>query len=128
LQNCCTAATNRLSPSASERQRPRRIMEFSILGPLEVRRDGRPIALGGRKQRAVLAVLLLHSNEPVSASRLAMAVWGEEAPRSAIRTVHAYVSRLRKLLRDDHGRLVAGPAGIASGSKGTSSIWSASSG
>ena len=55
-------------------------MEFRILGPLEVAGDDGVLALGGVKPRAVLAVLLLHANEPVSAERLALALWGEDAP------------------------------------------------
>src|SRR3954471_19815824 len=73
-------------------------MEFGILGPLEVRREGRAVAIGGAKPRAVLAVLLLHANEPVSADRLALALWGEEAPADAIKTVQVHVSRLRTVL------------------------------
>src|SRR5919197_2666070 len=84
-------------------------MEFKVLGPLEVCRDGETVELSG-KPRAVLAVLLLHANEPVSPERLAGAVWGEDAPAGAIRTVQVYVSRLRKALGDD--RLVEStPAG-----------------
>ena len=73
---------------------------FSILGPLEVRADGRSVSLGGPKPRALLAVLLLHPNEPVSAERLALALWGEDAMASAIKTVQVYVSRLRRALGD----------------------------
>src|SRR5215207_913099 len=76
-------------------------MEFRILGPLEVRRDGGPVALGGRKPRALLAVLLLRANEPVSAERLAGALWGEDAPPAAVGTARVHVSRLRKALGDD---------------------------
>jgi WD40 repeat protein/DNA-binding SARP family transcriptional activator len=76
-------------------------MQFRILGPLEVHSDhGDAVTLGGRKPRAVLAVLLLNANEPVSAERLAGALWGEEAPAAAVRTVHVHVSRLRKALGD----------------------------
>jgi DNA-binding SARP family transcriptional activator len=73
-------------------------MEFRILGSLEVRADDGPVALGGAKLRAVLAVLLLHANEPVSAERLAVALWGEDAPGGAIKTIHVHVSRLRRAL------------------------------
>jgi WD40 repeat protein/DNA-binding SARP family transcriptional activator len=73
-------------------------MDFKILGPLEVHGEGGPIDVPGRKPRAVLAVLLLHPNQPVSAERLAVALWGREAPAGAIRTVHVNVSRLRKAL------------------------------
>src|ERR687885_284321 len=73
-------------------------MEFRILGPLEVRADGRAVALGGARPRALLTVLLLHANEPVGAERLALALWGEDAPAAAVKTVQVYVSRLRKAL------------------------------
>ena len=75
-------------------------MRFRILGPLEVEAEGRAVALGGAKPRAVLAVLLLHANEPVSAERLALALWGEDAPAGAVKTVQVHVSRLRKALAD----------------------------
>ena len=86
------------------------VMEFGILGPLEVRADGRAVALGGAKPRAVLAVLALHANQPVSAERLAVALWGEDAPPSAVKTVQVYVARLRKALGDPDV-LVTTPAG-----------------
>ena len=86
-------------------------MEFLILGPIEVRDGSGAVALGGIKPRAVLAVLLLNANEPVSAERLALALWGEDAPGGAVKTVQVHVSRLRKALgdpdvdRDDARRL-----------------------
>jgi len=86
------------------------VLEFGILGPLEVRADGRPVALGGAKPRAVFAVLALHANQPVSAERLALALWGEDAPPSAVKTVQVYVARLRKALEDPDA-LVTTPAG-----------------
>jgi predicted ATPase/DNA-binding SARP family transcriptional activator len=85
-------------------------MQFAILGPLEVRDEQGPIALGGPKLRALLAVLLLHANQPVRADRLAVALWGDEAPASAVKTVQVYVSRLRTALRDPDV-LRATPAG-----------------
>jgi DNA-binding SARP family transcriptional activator len=85
-------------------------MEFRILGPLDVRADGRAVAVPGAKPRAVLAVLLLHANHPVSAEQLALALWGEEATVGAVKTIHVHVSRLRKALRHT-GVLVTTPAG-----------------
>ncbi len=74
-------------------------MRFGILGPFEVADDqGRELALGGRKQRAVLAVLLLHAGEVVSSQRLIDELWGERAPATADKTVQVYVSNLRKAL------------------------------
>ena len=74
-------------------------MDFLILGPLDVRTASGSVSLGP-KPKAVLAVLLLHANEPVSAERLALAVWGEEVPGGAVANVHQNVSRLRKALGD----------------------------
>src|SRR4051794_11725540 len=85
-------------------------MEFRILGPLEGRADSRGVALGGDKRRAVLAMLLLHANEPVSAERLAVGLWGEEAAAEAIKTVRVHVSRIRAALGDPDV-LVTTPAG-----------------
>ncbi len=73
-------------------------MEFGILGPLEVRAGGDVVVLGGPKPRALLAVLLLHANETVSAERLAMGLWGEDAGADAVKALHVHVSRLRKAL------------------------------
>src|SRR5436190_1296087 len=82
-------------------------MEFLILGPLEVRDERGPISLVGAKPRGVLAMLLLHANSLVSAERLAMALWGEEAPARAVKTVQVHVSRLRKALGDPEARVEA---------------------
>ncbi|MGH2941433.1 MAG: BTAD domain-containing putative transcriptional regulator [Solirubrobacteraceae bacterium] len=75
-------------------------MEFRILGPLEVIGSRGAVRLGGSKPRALLTVLLLNANEPVSADRLALALWGEDAPSGAAKTVQVHVSRLRKALGD----------------------------
>ncbi|WP_028062595.1 nSTAND1 domain-containing NTPase [Solirubrobacter soli] len=75
-------------------------MEFLILGPLEVRDERGPVALGGSKPRAIVALLLLNANRAVSAERLALALWGEDAPARAIKTLQVHVSRLRKALGD----------------------------
>ena len=79
-------------------------MEFRILGPLEVRDDGRAIALGASKQRVLLAVLLLASNRPVSVDRLIDAVWPTRPPAGAANALQYHVSRLRKLL--GHAELI----------------------
>jgi DNA-binding SARP family transcriptional activator/tetratricopeptide (TPR) repeat protein len=73
-------------------------MEFRILGPLEVLEDGRQIDLGGAKQRALLAILLLHANEVVSTDRLIDALWEEAAPETGRKALQVYVSQLRKAL------------------------------
>jgi len=76
-------------------------VEFRVLGPLEVLDAGRPVALGGRKQRVVLALLLLHANEVVSSEALIGAVWGEKPPERARATLQVYVSNLRRLVDTD---------------------------
>lgn len=72
-------------------------MEFRILGPVEAVTNGGPVALGGPKQKALLAVLLLNANEVVSTERLIDALW-EEPPAKAVKAVQVYVARLRKAL------------------------------
>src|SRR3990172_727425 len=76
-------------------------MEFRILGPLEAWDEGREISLGGRKPRALLALLLLHSNEVVPTDRLIDELWGEDSPEQAATTLRVNVSRLRKALPQD---------------------------
>jgi DNA-binding SARP family transcriptional activator len=73
-------------------------MEFRILGPLEVLSDGQALDLGGQKQRALLALLLLEANKPVSRDRLIDALWDEEPTATAQKAIQVYVSQLRKLL------------------------------
>jgi DNA-binding SARP family transcriptional activator len=73
-------------------------MEFRILGPLEVAENGRQVDLGGGKQRALLAILLLHANEVVSTDRLIDALWEEEPRETAQKALQVYVSQLRKAL------------------------------
>ena len=88
-------------------------VEFLILGPLEVLSDGEPLPLGGAKQRAALAILLLHRNEVVSRDRLIDGLWGESPPPSATHTLETYMSRLRKALHQggDPERLLTRPPG-----------------
>jgi DNA-binding SARP family transcriptional activator len=76
-------------------------MEFRILGPLEALDAGRAVPLGGAKQRAALAMLLLGRNQVVSRDRLIEGLWGGEPPASAGHTLEAYVSRLRRALRTE---------------------------
>jgi DNA-binding SARP family transcriptional activator len=77
------------------------MVDFRVLGPLEVRANGDRLRLGGRKQRALLAVLLLNANEVVSRDRLIDVLWGGRPPPTASHTLDAYVSRLRKALACD---------------------------
>ncbi|HET7309008.1 MAG TPA: BTAD domain-containing putative transcriptional regulator, partial [Actinomycetota bacterium] len=73
-------------------------MRFKVLGPLEVAVDDGPVPLGGPKQRAVLAHLLVRVNELVPADTLIDQVWGEDPPDAARGTLHSYISHLRKAI------------------------------
>ena len=75
-------------------------MEFQILGPLEVIDRDRAVVLGGHKQRALLATLLLTPNRPVPVDRLIDALWPARPPTAAANALQFHVSRLRKLLGD----------------------------
>jgi DNA-binding SARP family transcriptional activator len=77
-------------------------MDLRILGPLEVRVADGLLALGGSRQRAVLAMLALHLNEVVSTEFLIDGLWGDQPPGGAVNTVQAYMSRLRKALQADN--------------------------
>jgi DNA-binding SARP family transcriptional activator len=76
-------------------------LEFRLLGPLEVRNDGVPVPLGGQKQRALLALLLLHVSRVVASERLIQELWGEQPPRTAPTALQNLVGQLRKLLPPD---------------------------
>jgi predicted ATPase/DNA-binding SARP family transcriptional activator len=78
-------------------------MDFRILGPLEVLDEGRAIALPGSKQRALLALLLLHTDQTLSTERLVDDLWGERPPASPAKTVQVHISRLRKALAAGNG-------------------------
>src|SRR5215471_5847290 len=84
-------------------------MEFRILGPLEVVEDGRPIALSGPKQRALLALLLLTPNRPVSVDRLVDTLWSGEPPTTPANALQYHVSRLRKTLGEGVGIVTQDP-------------------
>lgn len=74
--------------------------QVGVLGPVELTIDGVAQQLGGPKQRAVLAYLVIHANRPVSVDALAAAVWEENQPPDVRVSLHAIVSNLRKPLRD----------------------------
>lgn len=85
-------------------------MDFKILGPLEVRDGDRPLPVGGARQRALLALLLLHANEVVSSDRLIAELWGEERLEGAPKALQVAVSRLRRTLEPQ--RPPGQPAGL----------------
>jgi DNA-binding SARP family transcriptional activator len=99
-------------------------MDFRILGPLEVLEDGRVLELGGQKQRALLAMLLLEANQVVSQDRLIDALWEDAAPETAQKALQVYISGLRKRLGKE--RLQTKAPGTCSEWSRTSSTWSTS--
>ena len=74
------------------------MLEFRLLGPLEVRDGERALPVPRQKQRALLATLLLRAGQPVSKERLVEDLWGREPPKMANGALENYVSQLRKLL------------------------------
>jgi ABC-type transport system substrate-binding protein/DNA-binding SARP family transcriptional activator len=76
----------------------REVIDYRLLGPLEVACDGRALDLGGRKQRILLASLLLHANQPVHRDVLIAHIWGEHPPAGPDHAVDVYIWRLRKKL------------------------------
>jgi DNA-binding SARP family transcriptional activator len=84
-------------------------VELRVLGPLEVVRDESPVAIGGPRQRALLALLLARAGAVVSRDRLVDELWDDAPPPSAVNVLQTYVSHLRKALPP--GRLVTRPPG-----------------
>jgi DNA-binding SARP family transcriptional activator len=74
------------------------MLDFRILGPLEVEEDGALLSLGSPKDRAVLAILLLNARRVVSTDSLVLALYGEEPPPTAAKSLRNSVAQLRKLL------------------------------
>src|SRR3954453_11513854 len=77
------------------------MLEFRILGPLEIELDGVPLELSGQRQRAVLALLLLNANHVVPTERIVDELWGESPPKTAVTSLHNTLVQLRKLLGSD---------------------------
>src|SRR3954454_15327010 len=104
-----------LTREPTSRTRP----QFGILGSLSATLHGDTVNLGGRRQRAVVAVLLLARGHQVSAERLLDALWDGEPPPSGAASLQSYVSHLRRALEPDRPArtpsqvLVSGPAGDA---------------
>src|SRR6202171_920304 len=73
-------------------------MEFRVLGPLEVTEGGQVVPVNGTKQRALLALLLLHAGRVVSSDRLLDELWGDEPPDSGATALQVRISQLRKAL------------------------------
>lgn len=80
------------------------MIDYRLLGPLEVTADGRSLDVGGLKQRALLAILLLHANQQVSRDVLIDQLWGEHPPARPDHAMDVYVWRLRRTLDPAAGR------------------------
>src|SRR6266536_1885861 len=94
-------------------------MRIGVLGPLRVEVAGRPVELGGPVPRRLLAALVAHVGQVVSVDTLIDAVWGDAPPRSAVKTVQSYVTRLRDALADDQAtRRVRGSEAIVTAPPG----------
>jgi WD40 repeat protein/DNA-binding SARP family transcriptional activator len=83
-------------------------MRFQVLGPLEVEADNGPVALGGPKERLLLALLLTRPNQVVPVDALVQGLWGEHPPLTAAKTLQSHVKRLRRVLEPGRARGVAG--------------------
>lgn len=79
-------------------------LRFRVLGPLEVWSDERPLVVGGPQQRALLALLLLHSGHVLSADRLVECLWSRQPPPTARGLLQGCVAGLRRVLPVDQGR------------------------
>jgi DNA-binding SARP family transcriptional activator len=77
------------------------VFEFGVLGPVRAVRDGRELGLGGPKQRAVLALLLVAGGRVVPAEYMAEVLWRGSPPPGGAKTLRSYVSRLRSLMEPD---------------------------
>ena len=75
-------------------------VEFGILGPLVVSRDGRKVEVGATKPRALLALLVLRREQVVTTETLVDEIWGDHPPVTATKVIHGYVYQLRKALGD----------------------------
>jgi DNA-binding SARP family transcriptional activator len=99
------------SPKVAEPPVEPRSIEFRVLGPLEARVGELALPLGGPKQRALLAALLLQANELVTSDRLIDELWGDEPPRTAAAALQVHMSQLRKALKADRELLVTRAGG-----------------
>jgi DNA-binding SARP family transcriptional activator len=75
------------------------LVDFRILGPLEISADGDAVEVRGIKQRSLLALLLIHAGRVVSMDRVIDALWGDDVPATAENAVQVYVSGLRRAFR-----------------------------
>jgi DNA-binding SARP family transcriptional activator len=75
-------------------------VELGVLGPLQVRQYGLPVAVPGAKSRAILTMLGLHGGSVVSADTFLELLWGDDPPRTAAKALQTHISSLRRTLGD----------------------------
>lgn len=75
-------------------------VELGVLGPVQVRQYGLPVAIPGAKPRAILTMLGLHDGSVVAADALIELLWGDEPPRTAVKAMQTHISALRRALGD----------------------------
>src|SRR5262245_53056010 len=107
---------SRLRPRLARARHPAKLsatmpIEFGLLGPLEIRRDGAVVPLRARKQRLLLADLLVHRSRIVSTDVLIEDLWPDSPPKTAGHAVEVHASKLREVLGDDGPPLVKQPSG-----------------
>lgn len=96
---------------ASQPEPPREVLWLGVLGPLEARRDGRPVEVGPLKVRCLLGLLALQPNKVVSREEIIDALWGERPPDSYVNLVHTYIARLRKIIEPETDVLISSTRG-----------------
>jgi predicted ATPase/DNA-binding SARP family transcriptional activator len=82
-------------------------LEFRVLGEIAVLRDGTPLDVGGRRPRALLALLIVQRGRPVPVEAILDRLWPNEPPDTAVKTIQVYVSRIRAALGEDRNRIVS---------------------
>jgi DNA-binding SARP family transcriptional activator/DNA-binding beta-propeller fold protein YncE len=87
------------------------VMRYRVLGPLEIEASGELLPIRGAKQRALLAILLMHANEVVSRDVLIEDLWGDAGPTASVHSLEVLISRLRKALYAGDSSLVTRPTG-----------------
>jgi DNA-binding SARP family transcriptional activator len=78
-------------------------MDFQVLGPLRAFRDGVDLELRGAKERTLLAHLVAYAGQVVPVASPIESLWGDDPPRSAVKSVHSYVLRVRNVLEPERG-------------------------
>ncbi|MEU4806173.1 BTAD domain-containing putative transcriptional regulator [Actinosynnema sp. NPDC023587] len=89
------------------------MLEFCLLGPVQVRSADRVLDIGHARQRSVLAALAVDVNAPVTADQLLDRVWGHQPPQTARGTLSTYLTRLRQALPPDEASIVRRAGGYA---------------